>query len=616
LSFVVTETPEVEQKWVSMPESKKLISWTILVFLWAVIYLGTLATPAFFDDADSIHAEAAREMAASGDWITLHINHGVRYLEKAPLMYWLSALGVKLFGPSEWAIRLPIALFAGLLTILLYFFGARFWGERAGYYAALVYVTSLGPFAFTRILLPDVMLTFFISAAFYCYLQVVADPEAGPRIGGRWDPRVLAIYACSALAVLTKGLIGCVFVGGWILLHVILTGRWELLRRAHIAMGLLVFLVIAAPWHVIAGIRNQGFLWFYFVNEHFLRYLGLRYPKDYDTVPLLLFWVLHLAWVFPWSIFLWGLRHTFPRRLRSKTPAEQVNLFLYLWVALIIVFFSFSTSQEYYTFPTLPGFALLLGQVLARLDSGDGEGDQRKALISTGILAALGGLLAAGLLGLAWLGRSGMAAGDLTGTLTWNPSSYALSFGHFQDLTPATFGRLFWLVTATALLFLFGPLMAWMTARRSALRRDWRLPALFLALMMAGLLHCYHAGMVAFQPVLSSKGLAEAILKEYQTDDQIVINGRYEIGSSINYYTQKPVNILNGRIGNLWFGSFFPDSRVIFYVDSTFLQAWESGQRMFFYSEGPVFQAFLKRHPEFSYRVLAEAGGKKIMVNW
>jgi 4-amino-4-deoxy-L-arabinose transferase-like glycosyltransferase len=595
---------------------KRSFSWAVVFGLWAVIYLGTVTTPDFFDDADSIHAEAAREMVLRDDWVTLHINNGIRYLEKAPLMYWLSALAIKVFGPTDGAIRLPIALFAGLLTVLLYRFGRRFWGERVGFYTALVYVTSLGPFAFTRILLPDVMLTYFLALAFYYYLQVVAKPEATWLLAGRWDLRVLAIYAASALAMLTKGLVGCVLVGGLIFVHLFLTGRWGLLRRAHVGMGLVVFFIIAAPWHIIAGIRNQGFLWFYFVNEHFLRYLGMRYPKDYDTVPLALFWVLHLAWLFPWSIFLWGLRRSLPRWWQEKDPLGQVQLFLFVWVLFIMVFFSFSTSQEYYTFPTLPGFAVLLGQVLGRLETSAGERDHGKAVASLAILAVLGAVVGIGLLVLAWMGRSGIATNDLTGTLTWNPGSYALSFGHFQDLTPATFGRLFWLVLVTALLFFFGPLLAWATARIAAIIQDWRLPTIFLALTMAGLLHCYHSGMVAFEPVLSSKSLAEAISREYRPGDQIVINGRYEVGSSINYYTQKTVNILNGRIGNLWFGSFFPDSHVNFYDDASFIGVWESDKRVFFYSEGPALQAFLKRHREFSYRVLAAGGGKQILVNW
>jgi hypothetical protein len=598
------------------PFAAKSVQWTILLVLWAIIYLGTVSTPAFFNDADSIHAEAAREMALSGDWVTLHIN-GIRYLEKAPFMYWLSALGIALCGPSDWAIRLPLAGFALLVAILLFRCGNRFWGEPTGFYAALVYVTSLGPFAFTRILLPDVMLTFFLALAFYCYLQIVAQPEPTRRLLGRWDGRALGIYAAAALAVLAKGLIGGVFVGAVIFAHLLVTGRWDLLKRLHLLAGALVFLLIAAPWHLVAGFSNKGFFWFYFVNEHFLRYLGLRFPKDYDKVPLWLFWLLHLAWVFPWTVFLWGIAGNFPRTLRPRSREEQVNVFPYLWILLILIFFSFSTSQEYYTFPTLPAFALLLGQVLARLDGPQGAEDQRKARIGMSVLVGLGVSVGSGLLLLAWLGSgTGGGVGDLSSTLTWNPGSYALSFGHFKDLTPTTFAHLFWLVLGTAALFITGPALARAAVRRSRPRPHWRLAAVILAFMMAGLLHCYHSGMVAFEPILSSQSLAQAIDREYRPGDQIVINGRYEVGSSINYYTRKQVHILNGRIGNLWYGSYFPDAPAIFYDDRAFLNSWESPQRMFFFNEEPVLRAFLGRHPEFRYRVLAASGGKKILVNW
>ncbi|MHC1742275.1 MAG: ArnT family glycosyltransferase [Syntrophobacteraceae bacterium] len=592
---------------------KRPVQLSILLVLWATIYLSTLQSPAFFDDADSIHAESVREMVLTGDWTTLKINNGVRYLEKAPLMYWLSASAASLFGVTEWAIRLPLALFSLLLTLLLYAFGNRFFDQRTGFYAAIVYISSLGPFAFTRIFLPDVILAFFMTVCFYCYLSILHEPEPPVSPWSWLDPRCIGLYTSAALGVLTKGLIGIIFVGAVGLIHIIVSGRWDMLRRLQLVPGIVIFLLVGAPWHLSAGFANQGFFWFYFMNEHFLRYLGLRYPKDYDTVPLLLFWALHLVWLFPWSIYFWGFAKSFPRKLRPSDPQEQTTLFLYLWIGVILFFFCFSTTQEYYTFPTLPSFALLLGQVLGRLDSPQGAALQRKAVAGMGVLLGVSLAVGIGLVVLAGMGKGAAESGaGLTGTLTFNPEQYALSFGHIHDLTPSTFGHLAPLVHRTAILFLFLPAAAFTLVWR----RRRKLAALCLACFMAALVQSYHSGMEAFESILSSRGLAKTIQYHHKPNDRIIVNGVYERGSSINFYTGVQLSVLNGHFGNLWYGSYFPDAPPIFFDDAALLDLWRSKERVFFFSEAAPFKAFIARHPDFEYRLLAEDGGKKVVVNW
>ncbi|MBI3327265.1 MAG: glycosyltransferase family 39 protein [Nitrospinae bacterium] len=221
---------------VRMLDHSRLFQWAVLALLWSLIYLSALSSPALLNDADSVHAEAAREMVAREDWVTLHIN-GLRYLEKAPLLYWLSALAITLFGPLEWAVRLPVALFGLFLTLLLYRFGSRFWGDRVGFFAALIYVTSLGPYAFSRVLLPDVMLTFFVTLAFYTYLQVLHQPQLAPEPLGCWQPRGMGLFVAGALAMLAKGLVGCIFIVGVIFVHRLLSGRWAAFKRWEILAG-------------------------------------------------------------------------------------------------------------------------------------------------------------------------------------------------------------------------------------------------------------------------------------------------------------------------------------------------------------------------------------------
>jgi 4-amino-4-deoxy-L-arabinose transferase-like glycosyltransferase len=284
-----------------------LISVMVLIALWAVIYMAGLSRPALLDDADTVHAEAAREMLLRHDWVTLYAN-GIRYLEKAPLMYWGVATSYTLFGVSEWSTRLPLML--GVLAMILATYGLGRWslGGEAGFDSGLVLATALGPYLFTRFLIPDVPVGLWLTLTFWLFLVSLEQQKLEQPKPARWTCWGLA--AVCALNVLTKGLIGLVFPAGAIGLYLLLTGNLRHLLKLRLLSSALVFFLIAAPWHILAALRNpaqgqvRGFLWFYFVNEHILRFLNKRVPRDYDTVPLLLFWALLVLWLIPWTVFL------------------------------------------------------------------------------------------------------------------------------------------------------------------------------------------------------------------------------------------------------------------------------------------------------------------------
>src|SRR6185312_13552675 len=176
----------------------------IVIMVWAGVYLTTIFRPPLMDDADTVHAEAAREMAASGDWVTLHINDGFRYLEKAPLMYWCVAASFKVFGVHDWSARLPIVLGVLALLLVVYRLGRRVYGEEGGLYAALVMATGFGPFFFTRILIPDMAVALWLALGFNFFLTTLEQSERGEQ-PSRWSCWGLA--TTMALNVLTKGLI-------------------------------------------------------------------------------------------------------------------------------------------------------------------------------------------------------------------------------------------------------------------------------------------------------------------------------------------------------------------------------------------------------------------------
>src|SRR3984885_12362838 len=300
----------------------------VLSGLWLILFFASLFTPPLLDDADATHASAARHMALTGDLVTLHVD-GIRYLEKAPLPYWLVALSFRLFGFNTFAAHFPQALGVLFLALLGYGWARQAFTPRTALYTGLFTLTCAGIFLFTRYFIPEVLLSLFLCAALYCFLQslrrqslrkersvilsgggaLVAAVE-GPGFfpsGHNLYPHLM--WTALALAVLTKGLVALVFFFGTTIVYLALTNDYKQWRNFKPLTGFLLFFAISAPWHILAGLRNtggmngHGFFWFYFVNEHFLRFLGRRYPMDYNKLPSSLFWSLHLVWLFPWSLF-------------------------------------------------------------------------------------------------------------------------------------------------------------------------------------------------------------------------------------------------------------------------------------------------------------------------
>ena len=630
-AFMVTQTssaPAILRA--PQPSSRRTLFISLIVLVWAVIYLSSLFQPALLDDADTVHAEAAREIAqVDHDWITLHINNGFRYLEKAPLIYWAVAASFKLFGVHDWSARLPVALGVLGLLLVVYRLGRRVFdgseepkptrplepdrasllgpkgpllhpatqkarvsgtplfhqGEEAGLYSALVLATGFGPFIFTRIMIPDMAVALWLALGFDFFLTTLEQAEAGQK-PSRWP--CWGIAATMALNVLTKGLIGLVFPIGTILIFLSLTGRLRHLLKLHLLSSFIVFLAIAAPWHLLAGVRNpaqgeaRGFFWFYFVNEHFLRYLKKRYPADYDTVPLWLFWGLNLLWLMPWTMFLIEAVREVPVRVRAwragMSRQQQGTLLFALWMLVVMVFFSFSSRQEYYVIAGIPGLALLLGGWLAKETASPVASRERSAgKISSALLMAIGAAACIAAIMLVVESKTPPANYDIADLLKKNPQDYELSFGHFLDLTPQAMGAFKIPLLLTGIAFGAGTSLNWL------LRRTNRAFAgnMTLSLMMVVVLISAHSGLVIFSPVLSSKKLADAIESHWTPGAVIETNGDYETASSVNFYTHRQIRMLNGRCNNIWYGSVFPDAPKVFDDDISFAKLWRSEQTVF-----------------------------------
>lgn len=587
----------------SWPEliRRNSIAWLAILLIFSFVYLGSLSSPAIFDDADATHAEAAREMVANHDWVTLHVD-GIRYLEKPPLPYWLVASCYRIFGVNEAATRLPTALAILLLMILAADWARRAFGARASVYAPLLVVTSFGFYLFSRILIPEALLALLIAGALY-FAMLALDREGSSRL---W----YLSYACLSLAVLAKGLVAIIFVVGTVLLYLLITGEWNRWREFRLGTGTLLFFLIATPWHLLAEQRSPGFFWFYFVNEHILRFLGKRFPKDYNKLPSIAYWALHFVWLFPWSLFLARSVENLRERAKERisldwTFADRTRVICLVWSGVILVFFAISTNQEYYTFPAYLPLLLLAADALA---SDDGRSRWTTAAFSA--IAFLGIAAGIALITGVWSSRHLPAPVDLGSVLAdRRVADDTLSMSKFFDLTGAAFAGLRLPALMAAFALLLGPLVAFIRHRRSMRFAVWTLAASSAVFLFAA-----HIALLRFGPFLSSRYLARQIQQAARPGDEVMIYGDQALGSSLPFYLQRQVLLVNGRSTSLLWGSQYPDAPHIFLDDADLLRAWSGPNRVFLFVPGdqrPRAESVLGKR---AY-LFAEVSGKEILTN-
>ena len=570
------------------------------------VYLGCIVSPpSLMDDVDAVQAQIARNMLTSGDWVTARLD-GVAYLEKAPLVYWAIAFSYVIFGAHDWAARIPIALSAIALCWLTAAFGTWAFGKRAGFYAGLCMATCIGLFLFTRILIPDVMLTLTIALGMWAFLRALDEEESYPRF---W---ALVLAVSIALGLLLKSLIGVLFPLGAGVIYLSVTHQlfssaaW---RRLRPLSGLLVVLIIAAPWHILATLRNppyfvftlhsgsgqyHGFFWFFFINEQLLRFLNLRYPRDYNTVPRLYFWLLHLVWLFPWSVYLPAVAKL---SFKPADRAGRTRLLALCWAGLVLIFFTFSTTQEYYSMPCYPALALLLGSAMAMQSSWIRRGTQ--------VFSVIAGCAGFATLTLFLLTRKMPAPGDISQALSQHPAAYTLSLGHMQDLTLASFAYLRVPLLIATIAFAVGALGSWRFSGQSAF--------LAAALMMILFLHAARLAMAVFDPYLSSRPLAEAILKSPK--GTLIVDHHYYTFSSIFFYTNRTALLRNGRFNNLEYGAYAPGVADVFIDDSQFKNLWLKPERSYIVANQGAVPRLESLVGTADLSLVAASGGKVVLTN-
>jgi 4-amino-4-deoxy-L-arabinose transferase-like glycosyltransferase len=671
---ILLETPIERHATLDTSTPRRSTALLVLGGLWLIIFFAALFTPPLLDDADGTHANAARHMALTGDLVTLHVN-GIRYLEKAPLPYWLVALSFRLFGFNTFAAHLPQAIGVLLLAFLGYHWAYRAFNRRTAFYTGLATLTSIGVFLFTRYFIPEVLLSLFLCTALYCLLRslekiqdvspiksvISTEPRAQSRGSGEtpafFSPATHAylMWAALDLAVLTKGLVALVFFFGAVIAYLVLTDDYKRWRKLKPLTGILLFLAIAAPWHVLAGLRNtggmdgHGFFWFYFINEHFLRFLGRRYPMDYNKLPSSLFWALHLVWLFPWALFcgvlfrqaavnfgrfyktnpiaehisywqpfaivvvgivlrdtvhipylftvfvglLVFLVYELRRRqhnsltseplLRISTFSQRTTLLLALFATLVLVFFSLSTNQEYYTFPAYLPLLILIAAALMSAENtyADDKPSRRWITIGHAAFTILGIAIALTLAYGLWISRNTPFVPDIGDLLAHRGvGDYTLSMSALFDLTGPSFAALRLPATLAAVAFLFGPAAAWLLRSQ----RRHLAATTTIGLTSAVFFIAAHIAFARFAPMLSSKNFAETIQQLETThsispQDEVLLYGDQAYGSSIPFYLGRQVLLVDGRSTSMLFGSTFPDTPPIFLTPQELMHTWGKGER-------------------------------------
>ena len=616
-------------------EPSPVVAWLLLALIFGAVQFASLFTPPLLDDVDASHAQAAQHMAQTGNLVTLYVN-GVRYLEKPPLPYWLDAGLYKIFGENAFATHLPNTLALLGCAWLAWLWAGRAWGQRAGFYAALGILTSIGPFLFTRFSIPEALLSFLLLLALYCFLTGFESYRPA-RFYGMW--------AALALALLTKGLIAPVFFAAAAIPLLMLSGQWRRWRSMKPFSGMLLFLAIAAPWHILAGLANpdqgqpvgnhptpgnvHGFWYFYFLNEHVFRFLGTRFPHDYNRMPMVWYWLAHLVWLFPWSLFLpalllvaWRTRRNWMQHLH-RDSGQTVDFYLDyaaredvatyvarlkfrvrsawllgMYSAFVLLFFAISTNQEYYTFPAWPALLILIAGVLANIEERRGP-DEGKPLLSTRWLSwaqavfAVVGVLAAAALGWGlWESRHLPYGADIGKLLAHRDvGDYTLSMSHFFDLTGASFAALRLPAALAAVALLIGPAVSWLLR----VRRKHLAATTTLALTSAVFLIAAHIAFARFEPMLSSKQFADTIVAKGSPSDSFIIYGDQSDASSVVFYThnflRKPAYVVmqpcspSGEGSSLVWGSCWPDAPKIFLSDAQVAAMWGTGQRKWIFAQ-------------------------------
>ena len=332
-------------------------AWIALAVILAIVWFANLDVRKLQHPDEGRYAEIAREMLASGDWVTPHLD-GLKYFEKPPLQYWLTAASFKAFEQDEWTARLP-GVVAGFLTVaVVAATGAAIASVPAGLYAGMALAGSVWLFGISHLVTLDALLTFWLTLSLCAFLRA-QHARASPVQQRNW---MWLAYAAAAGGMLTKGLVALLIPFATLVVYTLVTRDRTPWRRLHLGSGLVVLVALTAPWFVLVSLRNPEFARFFFIHEHFERFLTTEHRRVgawWYFVPMF------VAGFLPWTgIFLWRLSPSW-RHAAVDAGGFAWAKFCVVWTAFVFVFFSLSGSKlPSYILPMFPAAALVLGAQL------------------------------------------------------------------------------------------------------------------------------------------------------------------------------------------------------------------------------------------------------------
>jgi 4-amino-4-deoxy-L-arabinose transferase-like glycosyltransferase len=531
-----------------------ILGLALILFIFYTIWLNSYP---FFTPDEGRYAEVAREMVASGDYITPRVN-GVAFLDKPILYYWLQAIAIALFGVKEWAIRLFPVLLGILGCLVTYITGRCLFDRRTGLLSAILLATTPLYFIGAHYANLDLEVAVLISSALLFFITGVQSQ------GSRRTAFLLTAYAFSALACLTKGLIGIAFpamiAGVWIAL----LGHWRLLKKAHLISGIALFCAMVIPWYLLVQQANPDFLHYFFVTQHFSRFLS---STDFNNpTPFWFYLPVVLIGFFPWTIFLYGaLKQAITHVWQARTQ-HQTELFLLLWVAIIFTFFSIPTSKIVtYILPIFPALALLLGHYLSCTLKSTSLKTLRQYIISLFILTAL------------------LVAALVAAHTVW--ADFPLGFKPY--------------LIAIAIVLIANALASLLVLKRKKLALLLALcvtsSALILSLLTMGATHLNNN---------SAKPLITYLNTILQPQDEVIHYFKYYY--DVPLYLERRVTIVNqwdasdiakkdNWARELWNGMAFQDTKDWLINEDTFWQHWKSDKRVFVFLNANYFDQFKEK---------------------
>jgi 4-amino-4-deoxy-L-arabinose transferase-like glycosyltransferase len=554
-----------------------------LSLFFGVLFGFKLGERAFWSPVEGHYSEIVREMVVSGDYLTPTLA-GMKFLEKPPLFYWLESVNIKLFGLSEWSLRFWPAMFGMIGCLAVYFAGSRLFERRVGLISSAVLATSALWYVMGHVINLDMAVSALITCALLSFLMgSVEQPEYKRRLV-MW-----AFFVFSALATMTKGLIGIVIpamvIGTWMLI----LDEWNILPTLYLPSGVSLFLLIAAPWHLLISRANPDFLRSYLFDEHFQRYLTKPegpFEQPWAYVPVL------LLGMFPWAVFLlqavkYNLR--FPWRQRHQ---HKEVIFLVLWAGLVFLFFSASSYKGVpYILPMLPPLAILIARYLAAAWEAPRISGVQSGSFT--LLVVLSLLVIAGLAGPQhYLERYSEWPSVDVPRAEATVVSTRVEYGDLSALAPY--------ISAQSAILVLGGVSALVLGFGN--RRAFRWGFISLILTWALFLIVLNSSLPLLDQRRSVKALAAVLKAQLQPADEVASYHAYY--QDLPVYLQRPVAVVGWK-GNLQFGVEVDERSGGWMTDDTsFWQRWNSPLTVYMLTEQETYDK-LRSESSFKSRVVA-----------